>query len=59
MGGGHLGIPKVPYIKTSLKNSKDFTENKETFMENLKDTTKSEKSHGLRASAFDSSAVDG
>ena len=27
---GHLGIPKVPYIKTLLENSKDFTENKET-----------------------------
>ena len=29
-GRGHLGIPKVPYIKTSLENLKDFTENKET-----------------------------
>ena len=28
-------------------------------MESLKDTTKSEKSHGLRASAFDSSTVNG
>ena len=29
-GRGHLGIPKVPYIKTSLENSKDFIENEGT-----------------------------
>ena len=30
-GKGCLGIPKVPYIKTLLGNSKDFKENKDTF----------------------------
>ena len=29
-GRGYLGIPKVPYILNSLRNSKDFMENEET-----------------------------
>ena len=42
-GRGYLGIPKVPYIKTLLGNSKDFVENEETTWETLKDAMKNEK----------------
>ena len=40
---GHLGIPKVPYIKTLLGNSKDFTENKETLKYTLRDALESKR----------------